>query len=122
MTATYTPFLRDSDRVRFHINDTDINTPRFQDEEIDAVIGEAGSWKMAVILLLRNLIMKLSQPDFKADWLSVEHRFAREGYQSMLKDKQAELGLSTTTITARAVHTYRPDSDAQAPQYGGGDE
>jgi hypothetical protein len=114
MTFTYTQPFNDVARVRFHLGDTDSTNARFTDEEITAIITEQGSWQKAVIACLENLIARLSStPDFRADWLQVSIGSALSGYDSLLKTKWREFGI--TRITADAVHPYRPDSGQNGP-------
>src|SRR5437762_1987965 len=109
MTFTYIQPFNDIARVRFHLGDTDSTAARFTDEEISAIITEQGNWQTAVIACLENLIARLSgTPDFRADWLQVSIGSALAGYESLLKTKRREFGISR--ITAEAVHIYRPDS------------
>lgn len=117
MAFTYdlTSGFTDLTRVRFHINDVVEDEARFQDEEIVAVIEEAGSWQAAVIDLLENLILKLSTPNFQADWLRVDNSTARDGYVLMLSQKKRKFGGG---IRGSAKHVYRADSDLdEEPTY-----
>jgi hypothetical protein len=111
MTFTYTlDPANDVTRVRFHTGDTDETTAKWSDEEIQFVIDEnAGAWKKAVIQLLQGLVAEMARtPNFTADWLRVDAQSARAALADLLNEKRRELGVST--ITARAVHTYRADS------------
>ncbi len=102
-------FLTDKDRVRFHVNDTDPTAPKWSDELITAVIADQGSWQKAVIALLTDLLFKLSQPDFKADWLEVSNQSAAAtSVRLLLASKKKELGV--TTITSSFINVYRSDS------------
>lgn len=119
MTYTYAPAtggaFTDRDRVRFHIGDTDPNAVKFTDEEIAAILTEAGDYQAATLACIRNLIAKLSIPDFQADWLKVDSSTARKGYLDLLDLKEDEFGSS---ISVTAGHTYRPDSrQATAPTF-----
>lgn len=96
------------ERVRFHVGDTVSAQAWFSDEEITAIITEAGSWQVAVIACIRHIITRLSTPNFKADWLQVDNETARKGYETMLKEKKNELGVGG--IVASVVHVYRADS------------
>lgn len=113
MTFTYDlDSFGDLERVRFHINDTVEADARFSDEEITAIITEEGDWQQAVISLLENLIAKLSQPNFKADWLTVDNDVARKGYETLLAIKQAKFGVVTgRIITGSSRRVYRKDSN-----------
>lgn len=108
MTFTYTLPFNDISRVRFNTGQTVSGETFMSDEEINAVITEAGGWQGAVIASLKFIIMRLSQPNFKADWLQVDNETARKGYEAMLADKINELGISS--VSAEAVHVYRADS------------
>jgi len=118
MTFTYSPSATPTDltRVRFHTGQTVSAESFLSDEEIAMMIAEETTWKPAVIAGLKFIILKLSQPDFQADWLKVSNGTARAGYQLVLNEKRREFGISA--ITATAVHTYRADSLAtEAPDY-----
>ena len=116
MTFTYSPFSADRDRVRFHIGDTDSAAAMFSDEEIAAIITEAGGWRAAVIYCLESLIASVSGPDFRADWLTVDNSKARAGYEALLKLKRRAFGLSK--YAANVTHVYRADSNQTSePDY-----
>lgn len=121
MTFTYSvPFAADRDRVRFAIGDTDSSAPKLTDEEIDAMIDEEGSWQKATLACIDSLLARLSQPDFRADWLQVEHSKARAGLESLRKTLKAKYGLGLRG-TGGAVHTYRADSgQTEEPDYSDG--
>lgn len=122
MAFTYTPFNTDRDRLRFHLGDTDAKVAKFQDEELDAIITEAGDWQRGVIWCIRNLLARMQGPDFRADWLQVSQLdAARKAYERLLKDKLAEFELGG--VATGAVHVYRVDSDQRtAPDYQTRDE
>lgn len=123
MTFTYSPSATPSDltRVRFHTGQTVEAESFLSDEEIAMMIAEESTWQKAVIAGLKFIIMKLSQPDFKADWLQVSHGTAIKGFQSLLAEKRREFGVPA--LSATAVHTYRADSLAtEAPTYDSSDE
>lgn len=109
MTFTYAPAAPDDiTRVRFHTGQTLEAESFLTDEDISFQISEAGSWQKAVITCLQYIITKLSQPNFKADWLSVDNASARAGYENMLAEKRREFGIPAVTGRAQAV--YRGDS------------
>lgn len=117
MSYSYTlPFADDSDRVRFHLGDTEEASARFSDEEIAAVLAEYGSYQTAVIALLQNLIAKLAAtPDFQADWLSMDSSRSVAGYKELLAEKRRQFGISAVRGTSKAV--YRSDSlQTEAPE------
>jgi hypothetical protein len=116
MTFTFAGDLTDPiDFVRFEIGDTTEDSAWLTDEMIDSLVETTGSNEAAVIKAIKYIIMQLSKPDFKADWLSVTNGEARKGYQAMLADKQTEYGIITNRITASAVFTYRSDSNMEDP-------
>jgi hypothetical protein len=110
MAFTYTPSATpsDRDRVRFHVGDTVEAQHYLEDEDIEMLLAEAGTWQRAVIGGLKYIIARLSQPNFRADWLQVDHKSAREGYERMLVQKRQEFGIAA--ITATAVSVRRSDS------------
>lgn len=105
MTFTYTPSATPSDttRVRFHTAQTVEAESFVSDEEIAMLIAEGGGWQPAVIAVLQLIILKLSQPDFTADWLKVSSAEARKGYEGRLADKRREFGLSGMVGRAQSV-------------------
>lgn len=116
MTFSYSPFTANKDRVRFHIGDTDSTQAWFTDEELTAIITEAGSWQAAVIACLKNMIARLaSEPTMRADWLQVDYATALKNLNDLLKNKASELGVTAgRSVTGAVVQTYRPDSDQTA--------
>lgn len=120
MTATYTPFTTDKDRVRFHTGDVDLVAPIFTDEEIVAIITEAGTWQLAVLYCLDNLIARLAAtPDFQADWLKVDISKAIANYRALREQKKETFALEVGTMTSDPVHVYRLDSEqTTTPVYG----
>lgn len=126
MTFTYTPAApTDITRIRFHLGDT-VEPSKFTDEEIAFVLAENNnSIGETVIAMIIGLIARLSgDPNFTADWLTVDNATAIEGLKSLLKIKAAVFGLSVNTATF--VPVYRLDSDQTAGDLdyvsGGGSE
>lgn len=117
MTFSYNPFATDKDRVRFHIADTVVDEAWLSDEEINAIIVEAGnSWQAAVIMALEYILFKLSGPNVQADWLTISTETARAGYEKMLLLKRREL--KQPAFTAGITHRWRKDSNqTEAPTY-----
>lgn len=117
MTFTYTPSsVNDITRVRYHIGDTVESGALFTDEEITMVITETGTYQTAVISLLQAMIAKYSEPDFRADWLSVNSSKAVASLRTLLSQKRKEFGISG--ISSNNVYTWRPDSSqTEAPDY-----
>lgn len=121
MAFTYTsnPASVAIDYVRWHTGETVAAESMVSDEEITSLIALNGSNNAAVIAVIRYKIIRLSQPDFKADWIQVSNSAAVKSLQSMLKDKAKELGVAL--IVASVTHVYRADSAATAePDYSEG--
>lgn len=125
MTFTWdiTSGFTDLGRVRFYLSDTIEAAPMFSDEEINALIAEAGGWQGAVILALRFLIAQLiSTPDFQADWLKVDVNKAVVQYKALLAEYAA---LWSTVIDeddgsmvgSESLPVWRSDSDATGVSY-----
>lgn len=111
MTFTYTPSTpTDLTRVRFHLGDT-VEPPKYTDEEIAFVLAEnTNSVGAAVMALIKGLIARIAgDPNFTADWLTVDVATAIEGLKTLLRLKGDEFGLSANTATF--VPMYRLDSD-----------
>lgn len=124
MTFTYdlTSGHTDLTRVRMALGDTDSAAPKFSDEEITATItDEGGDWQQATLVLIDSLIGKLSLPNFRADWLQVDHASARAGYVTLRAQLSRRFGVGVVTLGGGAVHTYRADSgQTSAPDYSEG--
>lgn len=95
------------DYVRFHTGQTVEGESFISDEEIQSLLETEGSAQAAVIAALGYIVSRLSQPDFRADWLQIDHAEARQGYEGLLARKRAELGQGG--LTAKAITTYRRD-------------
>ena len=111
MTFTYAPSAtpNDTTRVRFHLGDTVESVAIFTDEEIAMMIAEEGTWQKATVACIKSILGRVaSEPDIKADWLSVDYGRSAQGWYTLLKTKQAEFGLGRVTATAYPV--YRADS------------
>ena len=118
MSFSYNPTgtFTNLERVRFHISDKDPKAPKFSDEEIEAVIADAGSWQKAVIVCIRSLMAAVSMPNFSADWLTVDNASAYKSLEALLQQKQRELG--QTALTVNSVHVYRADGQmTSAPTF-----
>jgi len=113
MTFTYTSdFTVARDYVRFHTGQTVEAESLLSDEEITSLVAVEGSNNLAVRAGLLYIIRRFSQPNFRADWLQVDYKTAREGYKQMLEewDSATSYGLLATSITT----PYRQDSTATA--------
>jgi hypothetical protein len=117
MTFSFNPALAaDKDNVRFHTGDTDPNAHFLEDEMITALLTSETTVGGAVIASIRYIIARLSQPNFKADWLQVDLASARKGYMDLLDEKRQEFGIGA--LTSSVTHVYRADSLATAePDY-----
>lgn len=120
MTFTYNtnPFDNVA-RVRFWTGDVDVNRAIFQDEVINGVIQDQGTWQTAAVVLIQNIIMQLSgQPDFHADWLTVDYKTALQYYSQMIIRVARQLGVPYSPIASAVNYTYRADSaQTQQPNY-----
>jgi hypothetical protein len=83
------------------------------DELIASLVTDEGTKQKAVIAGIEYIIMMLSTPDFKADWLSVSNGEAIKSYERMLATKKKKFGVGG--ITAGVVYTYRSDSFMEDP-------
>jgi len=120
MTFTYTEDLTvERDFVRFHTGDTVEAQSFLSDEIITSMISVEGSKEAAVVAGLRFIVTKFSQPNFTADWLTVDNKTAADSYRMMLREKQREFGVGSMTSGTKTV--YREDSaQIEAPDYEGG--
>lgn len=81
--------------VRFHVGDSDSDAPIFSDETILGLLrsfdGDVGK---TVIACIENIIAQLSMPNFTADWLSIDTKTAREGFQALMNTKRRAFGMA----------------------------
>src|SRR5882724_4747217 len=119
MTFTYnlTAPFDDIARVRFHVGDVDQTTAVFSDEEIKFRLSEDGGWQAAVIACLESVIARMAaDPNFTAQWLTVNNNSGLQYYTKLLDRKRQEFGIAS--IVGRSVYTYRPDSNqTSAPTF-----
>ena len=109
MTFTYGEDLtNDADFVRFHTGDTVDGENFLSDGIITSLLATEATKEDAVIAGLRYIIRRLSQPNFRADWLQIDNKSAREGYEKMLEDVKAIFGVGG--LVGGAVYPYRADS------------
>lgn len=112
MTFTFTPGLStDTDLVRFHIGDTNTDGHYLEDETINYFLTNYDV-ATAVIRCIQYIITQLSTPNFRLDWLTVSNEMARAGYETLLKSKALELGISLSGVVASSTISlpYRADS------------
>jgi len=106
----------DVNRVRWNIGDVNSDRQIFQDELIQAVVTDVGTWQIATIVCIEDIIMQItSNPDLTADWLHVSYKTALDSYQRMLTLKARDLSVPVGQITSTALYIYRPDSFETAP-------
>lgn len=119
MTFSFVTPFNDISRVRFNIGDVNGDRAIFSDEIITAVIIEVGTWQAAVIACIQDIIAQLTaQPNFRADWLSVDYTTALANYQALLNLKARQLNVPNGQITATSSYLWRPDSNQQSsPAY-----
>lgn len=98
------------DFVRFYTGDTVEASSLLSDEVIASLIATTGGKETAVIAALRHILTRMSQPDFRADWLQVDYAAARAGVMTRLADAERQFGLDALTV--ESITTYRADSDA----------
>lgn len=113
MTFTFDNTLTtDLAKVRFHVGDTDTNGAYLADETITALLTSEGSVGGAVIACIKYIITQLSTPNFRQDWLQVDYKTAREGFEKLLKDKAQEFGVNLSGVSASTSIKlpYRRDS------------
>lgn len=113
MTFSYTPSL-DSDvsRVRFEVGDTVEAEAYLSDEEIQAMLDAAGgSVGSAAIHCCEFILRKLNKPNFKADWLEIDYKKARDGYQQTLHDLRRRF---SGGARSGASYGYRVDSQQRS--------
>lgn len=120
MAFTYAEDLSiERDYVRFHTGDTIEAESFLSDAVITSLITSEGSKQKAVIAAIQYMIARLSQPNFKADWLQVDNRTAVQSLKDLMTLKRTEL--SVPRFEATVVHVYRADSAAtEEPDYSEG--
>ncbi len=113
MGYTYDPALStDLSLVRFHVGDNSDKGHYLDDGEITYWLTASGSVGGAVLACIKYIITRLSQPDFRLDWMSVSNASALAGFQELLKIKAQEFGLSATGAvpTSSIAFSHRADS------------
>ncbi len=102
--------------VRREINDTDTANGKFTDAEIDYALTAGGSVGAAVVLCLEWLLAMLTDPNFTADWLTVDTASAYKSVAALLDRKRAQYSLAA--VRATTAYTWRPDSaQTEAPTF-----
>jgi hypothetical protein len=110
VTFTFdTSLSTDLAKVRFHIGDTSSEGHYLEDETIQYFI-DNGSVGSSVIACIKYIITQLSSPNFRVDWMSVSNEQARAGYETLLKMKQQEFGISSASVSCTIKHAHRADS------------
>ena len=117
MTVTFTGDLTsDMQWVRFETADVDSTAEVLDDTLIVNLITDAGTKQKAVIRALIHKWALLTNPDFRADWLKVEHGAAQKSIERLIAAKREEYGLPASVATV--THVYRPDSlHTEEPDY-----
>ncbi len=117
MAFTWTGDLTvDLEWVRFETGDVDSTAAVLDDTTITALITDSSSKQHAVIRALEHKLRLLENPDFRADWLKVEHGAAQKSLRQSIADKRQEYGLPASSATV--THVYRPDSrHTEEPTY-----
>jgi hypothetical protein len=111
MAFTYTEDLtNDRDFVRFYAGDTVEATSALSDAIIASLLATQPSREAAVVAALRGLLAQLNAPDFRADWLSVDHATARAGLLARLADAERLFGLDAASV--ETIVTYRSDTES----------
>ncbi len=120
MSYTY-DISTDRGAVRREINDTDTANGKFTDAEVDYALTSGGSVGAAVVLCLEWLLAMLTDPNFTADWLTVDSASAYKSVSALLDRKRAQYSLAT--VRATTAYAWRPDSDqTEAPTFEDDDE
>lgn len=112
MTFTFdTSLASDLALVRFHIGDTNSDGHYLEDETIAYFLTNYDV-ATAVIRCIQFIVTQLSTPNFSKDWLSVSNEQARAGYETLLKQKAMELGVSLTGVTASSTISLPYNADS----------
>ena len=123
MTFTFdTDLSTDLALVRFNIGDTSEEGAYLADETITALLSQEGTIGKAVIASIRYILTQLSTPNFKKDWLSVDYKTAREGFEKLLIDKAEEFDISLTRgikLVSSISNVSRADSYQTDNDYDG---
>lgn len=120
MAFTYTEdLLIERDFVRFHTGDVVEADSLLSDGLIASLVVISGGKEKAVIAAIQHKIARLSDPNFRADWLEVDNAAAVKSLQALLAQKRAELNVPR--FTSSVTHVYRADSAATSePDYSSG--
>jgi hypothetical protein len=113
MTYSFSIALaNDVSKVRFHTGDNHTEGYFLDDETIQYFLTAGESVGQVSIRCIRYIITQLSQPNFRQDWLSVDNAEARKGYETLLRQKAQEFGISLTgaSVGSTVTNPYRQDS------------
>lgn len=115
MSYTY-DLTTDRGKVRLWINDMNTTTGKLTDAEIDYCLTEKTTVGGAVVMALDLLLVKLADPNFSADWLTVNNDVAYKNLSAYRLQMCQQFGVPS--ITTSSVHTYRADSWAsESPDF-----
>lgn len=96
MVWTYTgdPSNSERDAVRFHMQDTDVEDPLYQDEEIDYMLTQHGGVIPTAIAMLRRLLVRFARhPDIRMGetWIydSDRHTMLKAALDALLTSRGA---------------------------------
>lgn len=105
MNASYSTLLTtDKDKVRLHIGDTDMQNPKFSDDEIDSLLSTYPSPLKVSCILVQSIIAKyaflVSQ---SVGEVSVSYGELRDNYKNLLSELQKSLAIEGGNITAGGI-------------------
>ena len=115
MTATYV-LTTDIGKIRLLINDTDTANTKLTDEEIQYCIDTKTTVAASAVMAVGLLMAKMADPNFTADWLTVDHASAFKSLQALRLQLCQSFGVPS--LTASSVFVFRADSkQTESPDY-----
>ncbi len=115
MTYTYV-LTTDRGKVRLAINDTDTTNGKLTDEEIDYALTLKTTVGAAAVQCIDWLLAKTADPNFTADWLTVDNASAFKSLSSLRLLLCQSFGVPS--LNTSSVFVYRADSkQTESPDY-----
>jgi hypothetical protein len=115
MTYTY-ELTTDRGKVRLAINDTDTTAGKLTDAEIDYALTLKTTVGAAAVQCIDWLLAKVADPNFTADWLTVDNASAFKSLSSLRLLLCQSFGVPS--LTTSSVFVYRADSrQTESPDY-----
>lgn len=102
----------DKDAVRFHIGDTDPSNEALSDQEINYLLGEEGSVKMAAAQAARIIAAKIAkEPSFAFGTFEMDQSTAYQHFVDLAEDLADDAGTGSGLGAPVLAHTPEDDDE-----------